>query len=91
MEIEQVGRNIVESAIKIHRDLGHGLKESAYQACLAYELSKRKLKVDCEVTLPVICDGQTIDIGYRVDMLVEDYVIVENKVVDQFLPVHEAQ
>jgi GxxExxY protein len=91
MDIEAVGRQIVDASIKVHRALGPGLLESAYQHCLAYELSKRGLQVECEVQLPVVYDGVQIDAGYRLDMLVEGSVIVENKAVERLLPVHEAQ
>jgi GxxExxY protein len=91
MHIEEVGRQIVDAAIKVHRALGPGLLESAYQACLAYELRQRNLHVDCEVTLPVVYEGLHIDAGYRIDMLVEDVVIIENKAVKKILPIHQAQ
>jgi GxxExxY protein len=91
MDIEAVGKEIVNAAVKVHRALGPGLLESAYQQCLTYELRKRGLHVDCEVLLPVVYDGQEIDAGYRIDMLVEEMVIVENKVVSILLPIHEAQ
>ncbi len=91
MDIEEVARIIVDAAIKVHRALGPGLLESAYQYCLAYELRKRGLQVECELVLPIVYDGQCIDAGYRADMLVEDCVIIENKTVDQLLPIHEAQ
>ncbi len=91
MDIEEAAGAIVDSAIKIHRTFGPGLLESAYQKCLAHELTKRDLKVDCEVTLPIIYDGEMIDPGYRIDMIVNDFIIVEHKTVDQFLPIHEAQ
>jgi GxxExxY protein len=91
VDIEQVGRNIVDAAIKVHRALGPGLLESAYQKCLAYELDKRGLRVECEVVLPVIYDNQRIDAGYRIDMLVENCFVVENKTVERLLPVHQAQ
>ena len=91
MDIEEIGKIIVDSSIKVHRSLGPGLLESAYQICLAHELSKRGLKVACEVTLPVVFDGETIETGYRIDMLVENCVIIENKVVEQLTPLHEAQ
>ena len=90
MEIEEVAKIIVDSAITVHRALGPGLLESAYQKCLAYELRKRGLRVDPEVELPVMYDGQQIDVGYRIDMLVEECVIVENKTVDQLVPIHQA-
>ncbi len=91
MEIEEVATAIVDAAIKVHKALGPGLLESAYQHCLAYELRKRGLKVDTEVPLPIVYDSQRFDIGYRVDMLVENRVIIENKTVDQLAPIHEAQ
>jgi GxxExxY protein len=91
MNIEEVARQIVDAAIKVHRALGPGLLESAYQACLAYELRKRGLQVMCEVLLPVMYDGQKIDAGYRIDMLVENCVIVENKAVAELLSIHQAQ
>ena len=91
MHIEAVGKQIVDAAIKVHRALGPGLLESAYQHCLAYELRKRGLKVECELQLPVLYDGVHIDAGYRIDMLIEDRVIIENKAVKEILPVHKAQ
>ena len=90
-DIEEIARTIVDAAIKVHRALGPGLLESTYQACLAFELRKRDLQVACEVTLPVVYDGLQIDAGYRVDMLIEDCVIVENKAVKQLSPIHQAQ
>ncbi len=91
MDIEEISKIIVNSAIKVHRQLGPGLLESAYQACLAYELTKRGLTVACEVSLPIRYEDLTIETGYRIDMLVENCVIIENKVVDQIHPIHEAQ
>lgn len=91
MHIEEIGRLIVGSAIKVHSHLGPGLLESAYQACLEYELKSMNLDVITEVTLPVVYCGRKIDAGYRLDMLVNDTVIIENKAVDKLLPIHEAQ
>jgi len=91
MDIEEIGKQIVDSAVKVHRALGPGLLESAYQFCLAYELRKRGLKVETEVLQPVFYDGQKIDVGYRLDMLVEQLVIIENKAVETILPIHQAQ
>ena len=91
MEIEKVAKEIVDAAIKVHRALGPGLLESAYQHCLVYELRKRGLKVESEIVLPIVYDGQQIDAGYRMDLLVEGCVIVENKAVEKLLPLHEAQ
>lgn len=72
MDIEQIGSAIVDSAIKVHRALGPGLLESAYQECLAYELRQRGFKVSCELILPVKYEEIEIDAGYRIDMLIED-------------------
>jgi GxxExxY protein len=91
MDIEEVGRIIVDSAIKVHRALGPGLLESAYQACLAYELRLAGLKVKCEVPLPVQYGEIHIDAGYRIDMLVSDCIVIENKAVERILPIHAAQ
>lgn len=91
MNIEEVGRQIVDAAIHVHRALGPGLLESAYQKCFVHELGKRGLVVATEVPLPVTYDGAVIEVGYRLDLLVEDLVVVENKVVESLLPIHEAQ
>jgi GxxExxY protein len=91
MDIEEISGMIVDSAVQIHRTFGPGLLESAYQKCLAHELTKRGLTVECEVTLPIIYDGQEIETGYRIDMLVNDCIIIENKTVEEILPVHQAQ
>jgi len=91
MDIEEVAGIIVDSAIQVHRAFGPGLLESAYQKCLAHQLTKRGLKVEYEVTLPIVFDGKTITSGYRIDTLVNKCVIIENKTVEQLLPIHEAQ
>ena len=91
MDIEDVGRIIVDSAIKVHRALGPGLLESAYQACLAYELRSAGLRVKCEVPLPVQYGEIHIDAGYRIDMLVSDRIVIENKAVERILPIYAAQ
>ena len=83
--------NIIDAAMKVHSALGPGLLESAYEACLLHELHKRDLKAISQVTLPVHYDGITIDIGYRIDLLVEDSVIVELKAVENLHPIHTAQ
>ena len=90
-DIEDVATVIVDAAIKVHRALGPGLLESAYQHCLAHELRKRGLHVETEVAQPVIYDGERIDVGYRLDMLVENAIIIENKTVEEIAPIHEAQ
>lgn len=91
MDIEEIAKNIVSAAIKVHTALGPGLLESAYQKCMEYELKKSGLKVECEVVLPIEYETIKIDAGYRIDMIVEDSVIVENKTVEKLMPIHEAQ
>ena len=91
MTIEEIATAIVDSAVKVHRSLGPGLLESAYQQCLVHELRKRGLRVECEMPQPIQYDGLLVDAGYRIDMLVEDVVIIENKAVEAILPIHEAQ
>jgi len=91
MVINEVTGAIVDGAIKVHSLLGPGLLESAYQACLGYELRKRGLDVATQVELPVTYDAIRIDLGYRIDLLVEASVVVELKTVIKLLPVHEAQ
>ena len=90
-DLESIATQIVDSAIKVHKAFGPGLLESAYQQCLEYELRKRGLHVLCEVVQPIFYDKQAIDAGYRVDMLVEDAIIIENKCVEKILPIHMAQ
>mgnify|MGYP001190445257 CR=1 FL=1 len=91
MEIEQVATEIVDSAVKVHRALGPGLLESAYQICLAHELRQRKLRVETELCQPIEYDGLKIEPGYRIDMLVNGLVVVENKYVETLAPIHTAQ
>jgi GxxExxY protein len=82
---------IIGSAIQVHRELGPGLLESAYEACLAYELLERGLKVEQQKPLPLVYRQVKLDCGYRLDLLVEDRVIVEVKAIDQLAPIHQAQ
>ncbi|HWQ14092.1 MAG TPA: GxxExxY protein [Roseiflexaceae bacterium] len=91
MHINQISGQIVDAAMKVHTALGPGLLESAYEACLLYELRNRSLKVLSQVTLPVVYGGVALDAGYRLDLLVEDAVIVELKAVERLLPIHDAQ
>ncbi len=90
-DIEAIAKDIVDAAIKVHKTLGPGLLESAYQTCLAYELRDRGRKVVTEITLPITYNGQVIETGYRIDMLVDERIIVENKTVDALSSIHEAQ
>lgn len=91
MEINDVSAQVVDSAIKVHAALGPGLLESAYKVCLAYELRKRGLAVRREVLVVVHYDGVVLDVDYRIDLLVEECVVVEVKTVAKIIAVHEAQ
>ena len=91
MDFDPVSGAILRGAIRVHTALGPGLLESAYRACLCHELQKGGLVVQKELPLPVQYDGLELDVGYRIDLLVEDSVIVELKVVSRLLPVHKAQ
>lgn len=89
--INEITEAIIGAAIAVHRALGPGLLESAYEACLAYELMERGLKVERQKGLPVTYQGVQLDCGYRIDLLVEKQVVVELKAVERFEPIHEAQ
>jgi GxxExxY protein len=91
IQTNHISRLVITAAMKVHSLLGAGLLEGAYEACLAHELRKQGLKVQTQVPLPVVYDGVRLDIGYRVDVLVEDCIIVELKAVEKILAVHEAQ
>jgi GxxExxY protein len=91
MDRNQISGMIIDAAMKVHSALGPGLLESAYAACLSHELIKRGLKVAREVPLPVVYDCVKLDAGYRLDLVVEDTVIVELKAVDALAPIHQAQ
>lgn len=91
MHINQISGSIVDAAFKVHNTLGPGLLESAYEACLAHELKKLGLRVASQVSLPVVYDGVAIEAGYRIDMIVQDSVVVELKAIEKILPIHQAQ
>jgi GxxExxY protein len=90
-EINDITEQIVDGAMKVHSALGPGLLESAYIACLAYELRSRSLAVETQVQLPILYNGVRIRVGYRIDLLVQSAVIVEIKATTKFHPIHEAQ
>ena len=91
MKIDEITGAIVESAMKIHSILGPGLLESVYETCLKHELTKRGLRVQSQTWLPVIYDGIEIEGGYKIDLLVNDEVVVELKTVEHLLALHQAQ
>ena len=91
MDFESIAREIVDTAIRVHTRLGPGMLEAAYEACVEYELGKRSYHVKKQVPMPLRYDDLVLDIGYRLDLVVEDAVVIELKSVQQLLPVHKAQ
>jgi GxxExxY protein len=89
--IDEIATKVVDAAFKVHQELGPGLLESAYEACLAHELTKRGLTVEKQKAQPVFYDGISIDVGYRMDLLVNDCVVIELKAVEKIIPIHLAQ
>jgi len=89
--LDELSHHIIGAAMTVHTELGAGLLESAYEHCLLYELNKRGFKVQSQITLPIHYDGQRIDAGYRIDLMVEDSIIIELKTVERLLPIHTAQ
>lgn len=90
-QVERWGAQIVDSVVYVHEQLGPGLLESVYEICLFKTLQKRGIKVERQVPLPVIFDGETLDADLRLDLLVEGQILLELKAVEQTLPVHQAQ
>ena len=90
-ENDPLTEKIIGFAIGIHRDLGPGLLESAYEECLCYELEQGGLSFRRQVALPVVYKSVRLECGYRMDIVVEDQVIIELKTVERLLPIHEAQ
>jgi GxxExxY protein len=88
---QQVSHAIITAAMRVHTELGPGLLESTYTACLQHELQKAGFQSLTQVGLPVYYDGVKLDLGYRIDVLVENLVIVEIKSVDGIAPIHQAQ
>ena len=90
-DIENTSRSVVDAALAVHRALGPGLLESTYEACLAHELERRGHSLAKQIGLPVVYGDVKLEIGYRIDLMVDDCVIVEIKAVDAITPVHKAQ
>ena len=91
MEIEKIGKQVVDASIEVHRELGPGLLESTYERCLFHELSLRGIHCERQKTQPIFYKGLELDEGYRLDLLVERKVVLELKVVDSLNDVHFAQ
>jgi GxxExxY protein len=91
MEINDIKQKIIGCAIEVHKNLGPGLFESAYEECLSFELTKAGLKIERQKPILVIYKEIKLDCGYRIDILVENIIVIELKTVEEFNPVHEAQ
>ena len=90
-EINRITEKIIGAAIEVHKELGPGLLESAYETCLIFELAERGFDVEQQKPLPVVYKGKRLDAGYRLDLMVEEQVIVEIKAVEELAPIHQAQ
>ena len=90
-DLNKITEAIISSAIAVHRELGPGLLESTYEACLTYELIERGFLAERQKALPITYREVSLDCGYRIDLLVENQVIVELKTVESLAPIHEAQ
>ena len=88
---DELSNEIIGAAIEVHRNLGPGLLESAYEECLCYEFVNRGIKYERQKLLPVAYKGTKLDCGYRLDVVVNDLVVLELKAVDQIQPIHSAQ
>jgi GxxExxY protein len=91
MKINDLTRQIISGAMTVHKALGHGLLESTYEVCLASELAERGFRIERQKALPVQYKGKYLEAGYRIDLLVEQEVIVEVKSIESLSAIHEAQ
>ena len=91
MEFDELSRKVIGLSIEVHRELGPGLLENTYKQCLDYELSPAGINFQMEVELPVKYKNVLISCGYRIDLLIENNLIIELKSVDKIIPIHEAQ
>lgn len=88
---EAAARAAVDGALQVHKTLGPGLLESAYEHCLAYKIARRGLPVQRQVALPIVYEGEKLDAGYRLDLVIDGAVIIEVKSIDALAPIHDAQ
>ena len=90
-EVESLARTIVDAGLKVHKALGPGLLESAYEHCLAHELHTRGVRLRRQVALPIVYQGVSLDAGYRLDLVVDEVIIIEIKAVEALTRLHDAQ
>ena len=91
MNENEIGKLVIDASMKVHTALGAGLLETVYETCLAHELEKQGLTVKKQAALPIVYDDLRVDNAFRIDLLVDDKVVVELKAIDKLLPVHTAQ
>ena len=91
MDLNKITEQVIGAAIEVHKSLGPGLLESAYEECLCHELTLRKMPFERQKPLPVEYKGTRLDCGYRLDLLVENAVVIEIKAIESIEPIHEAQ
>jgi GxxExxY protein len=89
--LEELTSSVLACAYKVHSKLGPGLLESAYEECLFFELQKKGISVIKQKAMPLIYEGRKLDMDYRIDLLIENKIIIEIKAVDELIPVHQAQ
>jgi GxxExxY protein len=89
--LNTITKTVIGAALDVHKELGAGMLESSYDACLTFELIQRGLSVERQKAMPLVYKGQRVDIGYRLDLLVEQLVVVEVKAIEKLQPVHKAQ
>jgi GxxExxY protein len=90
-KFSQLSQEVIGAAIEVHKNLGPGLLESAYQKCLAYEFSARGINFNSEYPIPIKYKNTSLDCGYRIDFMIENSIIVELKSVEKIMPIHQAQ
>ncbi len=90
-EVDEIASKVVDAAFKVHKNLGPGLLENAYELCLLHELKQKGLKIQRQVAVPLVYEGVEIPVGFRADVIVEGRIILEIKAVETLLPIHEAQ
>jgi GxxExxY protein len=90
-EVEQAAKIVVDAAFQVHKELGPGLLKSVYETCMVYELRQRGIKVETQVVLPITYNGVCLEAGLRLDMVVENSIIVELKAVENTIPLFDAQ
>ena len=90
-DVDEIGKQIVDCAYQVHVNMGPGLTENIYESCFIWELQERGINFECQKIIPITYKNHALDLSYRLDLLIEDRIVVELKAVEKLLPVHEAQ